>query len=251
MENDTLHIIRTSNTRKDHSYQTSSDQRGSLLGYLIFWVHRGIVKKEIFILKTVKCVVHKRNTRHKTHLSSSLNSASSILFCTTSYSFNTMRDMGITRKNEYLGFMMPNLALALHGATPKLHFSSTHMPGPHLGKLHLPPQLQHLYDCRLKILSKTTKKGLNPIYFLFFFYAQALAIEREDNPCRSLTNPKKLSFPSECLIQSWRTTWTGMFGLRPSSCYTKESWVSIFPSLHMVQIKLKRTFQLSMHKKSC
>ena len=205
MENDTLHI-RTSDTRKDHSYQTSSDQRGSLLGYLIFWVHGGIGKKEIFILKTVKCVVHKRNTRHKTHLSSSLNSTSSILFCTTSFSFNTMRDMRITRKNEHLGFMMPNFALALRGATPKLHFSSTHMPERHLGKLPLTPQLQHLYDCRLKILSKTTEEGLNPLYFFFFFYAQALAIEYEDNPCRSLTNPKKLSFPSECLIQSWRTT---------------------------------------------
>lgn len=46
---------------------------------------------------------------------------------------------------------------------------------------------------------------------------QAFWNEREETPWRSLTNPKKLSLPSECLIQSWRTTWTGTDGLSPSS----------------------------------
>lgn len=46
---------------------------------------------------------------------------------------------------------------------------------------------------------------------------QAFWNEREESPWRSLTKPRKLSFPSECLIQSWRTTWTGTDGLSPSS----------------------------------
>lgn len=45
----------------------------------------------------------------------------------------------------------------------------------------------------------------------------ALAKDRDDTPCNNLTKPRKLSFPSACLIQSWRTVWTGAAGARPSS----------------------------------
>lgn len=50
---------------------------------------------------------------------------------------------------------------------------------------------------------------------LSFYWA--FNVERVDGPCNNLTNPKKLSFPSVCLIQSWRTAWTGTEGLSPSS----------------------------------
>nr|ACN35986.1 unknown [Zea mays] len=33
-----------------------------------------------------------------------------------------------------------------------------------------------------------------------------LVIAREETPCSSFMNPRKLRFPSECLIQSLRTT---------------------------------------------
>lgn len=45
----------------------------------------------------------------------------------------------------------------------------------------------------------------------------AFARVRVDMPCSNLTNPRKLNFPSVCLIQSLRTAWTGMEGPRPSS----------------------------------
>lgn len=48
----------------------------------------------------------------------------------------------------------------------------------------------------------------------------------EDMPCKSLMNPTKLSFPSECRIQSRRTTWTGIEGLRPSSCLKTKHQIS-------------------------
>lgn len=51
---------------------------------------------------------------------------------------------------------------------------------------------------------------------LKFYWAFARA--RLDTPCNNLANPRKLSFPSVCLIQSWRTAWTGTEGPRPSSC---------------------------------
>ena len=60
---------------------------------------------------------------------------------------------------------------------------------------------------------------------------QAFWNEREETPWRSLTNPKKLSFPSECLIQSWRTTWTGTDGLSPSSCQKNKR--KIYYSIHL------------------
>uniref|UniRef100_A0A0A9E627 Uncharacterized protein n=1 Tax=Arundo donax TaxID=35708 RepID=A0A0A9E627_ARUDO len=40
----------------------------------------------------------------------------------------------------------------------------------------------------------------------WFDIYQAFGIEREETPCKSFMNPRKLSFPSACLIQSWRTT---------------------------------------------
>lgn len=41
-------------------------------------------------------------------------------------------------------------------------------------------------------------------------------------------NPRKLSFPSVCLIQSWRTTWAGMEGLRPRSWNKERAWLGEF-----------------------
>lgn len=86
--------------------------------------------------------------------------------------------------------------------------------------------------------------------FPSIFSPQALGIEREDTPCRSLTNPKKLSFPSECLIQSRRTTWTGTDGLTPSSCdMIKVIWVFFFTSL-CAWFKLNR-WGTTVERKKC
>lgn len=60
-------------------------------------------------------------------------------------------------------------------------------------------------------------KGDKKVIAIMCVFSQAFWNVREETPCRSLTNPKKLSFPSECLIQSWSTTWIGTEGLRPSS----------------------------------
>lgn len=131
---------------------------------------------------------------------------------------------------------------------PQLQFTSPMDDHGHqLAKLRLAPDSN-----RCKIISWTStlwqniemilKVQIKCAFFFFFlsfhFSPQALGIEREDTPCRSLTNPKKLSFPSECLIQSRRTTWTGTDGLTPSSCDMIKVMSSLFYfPLCMVQIE--------------
>lgn len=73
---------------------------------------------------------------------------------------------------------------------------------------------------------------------------QAFWNAREETPCRSLTNPKKLSFPSECLIQSWSTTWTGTDGLSPSS-WNMSNMKSLVPLYMWWRIILNATDQES------
>lgn len=51
---------------------------------------------------------------------------------------------------------------------------------------------------------------------------------RTETPCKSLANPKKLSFPSVCLIQSCRTECTVIAGPTPSSCILRKQHVVIF-----------------------
>lgn len=51
-----------------------------------------------------------------------------------------------------------------------------------------------------------------------------------DMPCSNLTNPRKLSFPSVCRIQSCRTTCSGTEGLRPSSEASSSITIARLPS---------------------
>lgn len=62
----------------------------------------------------------------------------------------------------------------------------------------------------------TSTRLLELLHQLRNFY-WAFARVLLDTPCNNLTNPRKLNFPSVCLIQSWRTACTGTEGLRPSS----------------------------------
>ena len=71
-------------------------------------------------------------------------------------------------------------------------------------------QLSHLIQLSHSIL-------LTNLQHLSYKAYNGLAKVRLEGPCNSLTNPRKLNFPSVCLIQSWRTAWTGTDGLRPSS----------------------------------
>lgn len=82
--------------------------------------------------------------------------------------------------------------------------------------------IRQLFEFGLQIaplvqLRPTKVRRTRKIYLCSLVQIQAFWNEREETPWRSLTKPKKLSFPSECFIQSWRTTWTGTDGLSPSS----------------------------------
>lgn len=166
-------------------------------------------KETLFSKQQNEWYTRDEHTWHNTHLSSMLNTTSTILFCTTS-----IHNRGF-RKLSILDSVCQTLFWLCMVRPPNFNF---------LVLTCLTIGL--LRNCRI------VRSGIKCIVFTFsfFFSAQAFGIERKDNPWRSLTNPKKLSLPSECLIQSWRTTWTGMFGLTPSSCYMKESSeFSFFP----------------------
>lgn len=67
------------------------------------------------------------------------------------------------------------------------------------------------------------------VYFYLHLHC-AFTKVRLDTPCNNLTNPRKLSFPSVCLIQSWRTTWSGIEGPSPSSWKHFELHTTVSPA---------------------
>lgn len=67
------------------------------------------------------------------------------------------------------------------------------------------------------VCSSSLESVITPSYLFHRGFANGCRVE---TPCNSLTKPKKLSFPSVCLIQSCRMVWTGIDDPTPSSYNT-------------------------------